>query len=149
MTITQLQSALVERMTTVADAFWRFETKKATRAPRVVAGWLPAKTPDGEEFPFVIVRLRTGTDGDEDARATADLLIGTYSDTDDGFADVLLLIDAIRDSLGSTPVVGDCFECVPPLTWELLDEQPRPQWFGRVTATFVVPRPQRTDGANP
>lgn len=151
-TILGLHAALLERMAEVARAFWNLETKRASRSPKVVGGWLPPKRAGGaeaEDFPFILVRPRTGTDAEEDARATVDILVGTCSDTDDGWHDVLLVVDAIRQDLEAAPVVGECAQLVLPLTWELLEEQPRPQWMGRITATFTVPLPVRVDARNP
>jgi hypothetical protein len=138
----------------VAAAFWGLPTKAATRDPRIVDGWLPPKIAEAEEFPFIIVRPRLGADtvqgADEDARATVDLIVGVYGDTDDAWHDVLLVIDAIRQSLGAGPVLeGTAFEQVGPLAWVLPEDQPRPQWFGTVTTVWSLPRSARVEARNP
>jgi hypothetical protein len=158
-TLVAFHNALKARMVEVAAAFWSLPTKASypadQRAPEVIDGWLPPKTgADAEQFPFLIVRPRSGTDAaqgaDQDARATVEIIIGTYSDIDDGWTDVQLLIDAIRLSLGGEPVLaGTAFEHIGPLTWDLPEAQTRPQWFGTVTTQWTLPRPRRAEARNP
>lgn len=153
-TLSGLHRALKERMEEVASAFWGLATKTTTRAPQVVDGWLAPKTSALEDFPFLIVRPVNGIDSqqgaDEDATATFDVIIGTYSDTDDGFLDVLAVIDAIRDSLAASPNLGGAYEHIGPLGWRLPeDQQARPQWLGVATLVFLLPRPRRVDARNP
>lgn len=151
--IAALHLALKQRVQAVVAAF-ALETKDATvqRAPLVFDGWVPPKNED--QFPFVCVRPVSGQDSeqsaDQDARAVFDLVIGTYSDTDDGWLDVVLLIDALRADLDAGPAIqGTGFEQTGALTWEVPREQPRPQWFGRVTTNWTIPRPRRVENRNP
>lgn len=152
-TLIDLHKAIRARLALVAAAFWGLQTKLAyplnTREPTVHDGWLPPKLgPDDEQFPFLIVRPRSGVDSpqgaDQDSRATVEIIAGTYSDTDDGWHDALLLIDAIRQSLAGSPVLADTpFEHTGPLTWDLPADQPRPQWLATITTTWTLPRPRR------
>lgn len=155
-TLAALHLAVAARMEAIAAPFWTQPTKTAgtERAPTVVNGWLPPKTPDAEQFPFLIVRPRTGTDSeqgaDQDATATVEVIVGTYLDADDGWFEVLKIIDAIRGELASAPVLaGTAFEHKGPLAWELPEHQPRPQWFGTVTTIWNIPRPRRVEQRNP
>jgi hypothetical protein len=148
-TLDSLHEAIKIRMAEVATTFWGLETKTSEHAPIVVDGWLPPLSSAGDErFSFLIVRPKTGTDSEQganqDARATFEIVVGTYSDTDDGWRDVVHLIDAIRESLAAAPsLASTSFEHTGPLTWELLEEQPRPQWLGRVTTNWTLPRARR------
>lgn len=153
-TICALHNALKTRLNVVAAGLPRFETKTSARAPSVIGGWLPPKPLEGEQFPFLIVRPRAGEDteqgADENASASFDIIIGTYSDTDDGWFDVLLLVDAIRDDLLAQPTIeGTAYEHFGPLRWEIPEQQPRPQWFGTVTTNWRLPRPRRVEARNP
>jgi len=150
-TIAGLTAAIRARMAVVVARFPLFETKTdgTRRAATVVDGWLPPK-PESEQFPFLIVRPNSGVDSpqgaEQDARATVTIVVGTFSDTDDGAADVTILIDAIRSELGERPtILGTTYEHVGPLTWDIPDQQSRPQWFGTVTTTWNIPRPRRVD----
>lgn len=154
-TATGLHHRLKERLEVVAAAFPILETKSGEpRAPEVIDGWLPPRDAEADRFPFLILRPRAGTDSpqaaDENSTVTIDVVIGTYSDTDDGWIDVLLIVDAIRADLGAEPAIdGTAFEQVGPLTWQIPEEQPRPQWFGTVTTVWNIPRPQRVEARNP
>lgn len=163
-TLVGLQAALKARLLVIAAGFAQLPLKQqpvqlpqlaTEREPNVVDGWLPPKVAGGEErFPFFIVRPGSGFDEPDSgaplATATFEIIIGTYSDTDDGWLDVLLIIDAIRLSLHAEPVLaGTAYEHVGPLSWELPVEQPRPQWHGVVTTSWTVPRPRRVEARNP
>jgi hypothetical protein len=151
-----LHAALKARMQSVVARYWHLETKTedSPRAPEVVDGWLPPKTGDQDDrFPFVILRPRRGEDspqaGDENARASIDIVVGTYSDSNDGWLDVLVLIDAIRDDLGTAPAIeGTAYEHVGPLSWDIPEQQTRPQWLGVITTNWNLPRPQRAEARN-
>ena len=168
-TVAALHGALKERMGEVAAQFWQLETETSgtARAPKVIDGWLPPRenTP-GEQFPFMLVRPKSGIDtpqsSDENATAIFQIIVGTFSDTDDGWLDLVLVIDAIRDSLGAKPLLnhtaelgaGDvtvrtAFEHVGPLTWEIPDDQARPQWLATINTVWMLPRPQRQEQDDP
>lgn len=154
MTVAGLHMALKSRITTLADRFM-LDTKTGARAPSVLDGWLPPKkrqdgkdAVDVERFPFILVRPMQGADteqsADERSTVTIELLVGTHSDTDDGFLDPLNVIDALRLDLGAKPrIEGTAFTHLGPLTWRL--EAARPQWFGIVTTIWQLPRPQRIE----
>lgn len=159
-TLAGLYVAFKARLAAVAARFPLLETKHpdVKRAPAVIDGWLPPKTSaddlDVERFPFLIVRPKVGSDSvqgaDENAVTAIEVVIGTFSDTDDGWLDVLLLIDAIRADLGAQPsIAGTGYEQTGPLTWLIPEQQPRPQWFGSVTSNWTLPRPQRAEARNP
>lgn len=154
MTIAGLHQALKTRLAVVASGFL-LEAKTGRRAPSVLDGWLPPKQDsDVENFPFLIVRPRSGADSvqgaEENATATVQVIVGTLSDTDGGWLDVLLLIDAIRADLCAEPSIsGTAYEQIGPMTWDIPEQQPRPQWFGTVTTIWQIPRPVRIEARNP
>lgn len=161
-TIGDLHDAIKGRMAVVADLFWGLSTKtpEEEREPSIIDGWLPPITDNqAARFPFLIVRPSKGVDtvqeGNENAQATFDLIIGTYKNADDGWRDVLDVIQAIRYDLGVAPVIEKtAFEHTGPLTWELLAPvdpllSTRPQWFGIVTTNWTLPRPRRAEARNP
>lgn len=148
-TLVGLHVALKARLQAVAARFPIMEKKTGARSPEVVDFTLPPKQDaEVENFPFICLRGRAGNDSpegaDQTAQATFDIEIGTYSDTDDGYLDLLAIVDAIRADLGDEPVIaGTAFVHVGPLTWDVPFPQPRPQWLGLVTTNWTLPRPQR------
>lgn len=161
-TIVGLHEAVKARMTAIAARFDGFLIEKindadagGARAPSVLDGWLPPKANAGDkQFPFILVRPRQGTDteqsAEQNATAQVDIIVGTWSDDDAGWLDVALVIDAIRQDLDEQPAIqATGFEQTGPLTWEIPEEQPRPQWFGKVHTVWTIPRPQRVEARNP
>jgi len=150
-----LHEALKARMAAIVAGFDGLSTKTGKRAPSIIDGWLPPKAgSDAEDYPFILVRPSSGLDTEESAEQHAEakfkIIIGTYSDTDDGWIDLMLIVDAIRFDLGAAPVLqGTGFEQVGPLTWEIPEEQPRPEWLATVTTNWILPRPRRVDARNP
>lgn len=152
-TLLALHDAIKARMAVVVAAFDGFQTKDqhVQRAPTVVDGWVPPKQgANDHQYPFVLVRPSGGTDTEQsaDQNSTADMtiIIGTYSDDDAGFKDLVLVIDAIRLDLGAAPtIVNTAFEQTGPLTWEIPQEQTRPEWLGQVKTKWTLPRPMRVD----
>jgi hypothetical protein len=152
-TIAGLRPALRARIESLAAGFWGLETKTDGKksAPQVVGFTLPPRTTqDSDQFPFIAIRPRAGSDSeqgsDQSSRATVDIEIGTYSDSDDGDVDLHLIIDAIRVELAANPVLtGTQYEHIGPLTWEVPFPQPRPQWLALVTTVWALPRPQRVE----
>jgi len=152
-TLRGLYDAVAARVGEVAARFWTLGNKGGEdQAPQVVPGWLPPNVAGAERFPWIIVRPRTGTDdpqgGTQSAAATIDLLLGVYSDTDDGWLELVELLDALRLDLHGAPTIG-AYEHTGPLSWEIPEEQPRPQWLARVTTIWTVPRPRRIEARNP
>ena len=138
----------------IACDFQSLQTETSTRAPVVFPGWVPPKPIEGEQYPFLIVRPVSGADSEqsaeENATANFQIIVGTFSDTDDGWIDVMLLIDAVRNSFGSEPAIkGTSFEQTGPMTWNIPQEQPRPQWIGIVNTIWTIPRPRRVEARNP
>jgi hypothetical protein len=154
MSLVRLHKMLVARLKDLVANF-SLETKTGRAAPAVLDGYLPPKPgAEAEQFPFMLVRPTNGVDAEQsaeqDATAVIDIVIGTYSDTDDGWLDVLHLVDAIRADFAEQPTfeTPSPFEQTGPMKWAL-GPHDRPQWFGTVTTNWIVPRPRRAEARNP
>jgi hypothetical protein len=159
-TLVGLHQAVRGRLATMAAALSPLETKSGgTAQPAIYDGWVPPKpgSSDGvssEQFPFLILRPREGSDtppsADQNARATIDILIGIYNDTQDGWLDLLPVIDAIRAEFWDEPVIENTgYEHDGPLTWAIPPVQARPQWLATVTTIWIIPRPRRVEARDP
>lgn len=161
-TISGLQLALIARMKLLAAALWDLPTKTGADADDVPVhfGWLPpVKSGDAPRFPYLLVRPHGGEDsipgGQQTASAAFDIIIGVYTDTDDGEQDLLHVIDAIRIDLAAAPELADtAYSHTGPLTWDLItDADPRrstrPEWLAVVTTNWTLPRPRRVEARNP
>lgn len=154
-TVAGLHAALKARVAAIVAVFDGLATKTGTRSPTVLDGWLPPKAgANDEEFPFILVRPMSGLDTEESAEQHAEakikIIVGVYSDTDDGWLDLVHVVDAIRIDLGAQPSLeGTSFEQAGPITWELPEDQPRPEWLGTIISNWILPRPARVDARNP
>lgn len=175
MTIARLLAALAARVQADMARLWRLPTPSGGhRVPLVHLAWLPparsvpetADPPDNpgaasDVFPFVLVRPANGSDDSDAATVMVALIIGTYSDDDEGIADAIAVIDVLRQVLEERPLLAvrtggtdrrdphGAFEGYAelrlPLAWHVYEEQPRPHWTAVVTTTWTIPRPTRVD----
>lgn len=114
-----------------------------TKQPKVITGYLPPKksTPD-PDYPFVIVRLSDGTDDQNGSTVGVRILVGTYSeDPQNGWRDVANIIWRMRTALLTTRVIGGRFRLEYPITFEMPEEQPFPEWVGVMDTVWILPQP--------
>lgn len=121
------------------------------KVPTVYAGYLPPDDEDEDEnptpkdYPFVIVRFLSDTDGaDNDSYDTTNLriLVGTHSeDEQNGWRDALNIATRIkmelkkRQALGPVALTGK-------IQTELFEEQTRPFWHVSMDLSFNIPQVQ-------
>lgn len=114
-----------------------------TTVPAVHIGYLPKKTHvnvEENEFPFVILRPLEGEDSDhETGFATIKLLFGTKSDDDEGFIDVLNVMERVRIALLKKRVLDQRYRLELPYKWKFHEEQPEPEWIGEATTKWLLP----------
>lgn len=155
-TLVDLVRAVAARVLVVfADATHLATRSGDTAAPAVYIGDLPPKSgADSDRFPWAIVRLFASTDTEESgvqmAQAVVGVEIGTYSDDAEGVLDLVALCDRVRLSLLGEPILnGTAFEHVGPLSVDIPEQQPRPQWLGAITTIWRLPRPARIEARDP
>ena len=67
---------------------------------------LPPKNPEAPDVPFVWVTLEEGVDGDDEASTLVLIIIGTYSEEDDGWREAKNIAFHIRHRLLEAGQVG-------------------------------------------
>ncbi|GKS14786.1 hypothetical protein YDYSY3_57860 [Paenibacillus chitinolyticus] len=107
--------------------------KKAPKGP------VPPVPDPESEFPYIIIQALDGEDLDRNGTAQIKFLLGTKSKDDDGYLDVIHLIETIRLDLLRTGIIGGRFEIQRPLQWTLFEEQPYPEWIGEIRTTWTTP----------
>ena len=116
------------------------------------ADFAPADYEDN--FPCVIVKLGELTDGDEgkldQAIADINLLVGIYDKSADnqGWRDVMNIIEKVRLYLWQQRYLAARFRLEPELHCYLFDDQPLPLYFGVIETRWDVPRPQEPQNFN-
>lgn len=115
------------------------------RCPQVINGYLPPKRSGADDdFPFIIVRAEGGKSEEEQTEITIALIIGCYSDEYNGHEHCINIMTRIRLALASMEnhVLDKRFVLQFPIEWELLREQPYPQWQLEMTTHWVYNTPQ-------
>lgn len=132
MVINLLTKALRE-LCEQAVAEFRLPTKdgKTLRAPQIVNGFLPPKrSTDIDDFPFVLVRPEAGTTerGAEEIRVN--IIVGCYSEEYDGYEYGVNVIERIKEKICTLPAetLAERYQMRYPLKWNMVPEQPWPQW---------------------
>ena len=101
------------------------------RPPQIVDGFLPPKRSNwNDDFPFVIVRPRTGQVEMGETDITVSIIIGCYTEEMDGHRHCLNVASRIRNALTTLPnqTLDRRFILAFPFKWTCHDEQPYPLW---------------------
>ncbi|MCY9511879.1 hypothetical protein M5W68_16160 [Paenibacillus larvae] len=107
-----------------------------TKAPSPGSG--PANQPDSD-FPYLIIRALDGVDGQEDGKIQVRMLVGVKSKMENGYIEILSLMEKIKQALLKVEIIGRKFEIERPVKWKLFEEQPYPEWVGEIVTTWTVP----------
>lgn len=113
-----------------------------TTVPSIHLGFLPQKTHatiEIPEFPFIIIRPLEGQDEVSNNKTHIKLLFGTESPDNDGFMDVLNLMERVRISLLKVGVLDSRYAIERPYKWKFYDEQPFPEWVGEAMTLWTLP----------
>lgn len=142
-----LTKALREKITEVVKDF-RLPVKNGEpRPPTVINGYLPPKRTGAEDdFPFIIVRAESGKSEEETTTIDVAIVIGCYSKEYDAHEDCINVMTRIRLALASMEngVLDNRFVLQFPIEWNLMPEQPYPQWQLDIQTHWVYNTPQAT-----
>ena len=127
-----LTKALIEKIKEVVKDFRMPVKDGERRCPTVLNGYLPPKRYDGtdEDYPFIVVRPDNGTSNRENTTMTVSIVVGCFTEDLNGFEDCIEVMTRIRAALASMPngILDNRYILQYPITWDLLREQPYPQW---------------------
>lgn len=126
-----LTKALREKIEDVVKDF-RLPVKNGEpRCPVVFNGYLPPKRHGvDDDFPFIVVRPDNGSNERDSAKMTVSIVVGCFTEDLNGFEDCIEVMTRIRAALVSMPngILDNRYMLQFPITWDLLREQPYPQW---------------------
>ena len=101
-------------------------------------------------FPCVVLKPLAFAAGDvakdEEDTLTVILTVGAFEDGSDnaeGGRIVVTLLEKIRYSLETSPLLEKKYECGTPSAWELMDLDTRPFWFGEMSTTWTIRKARR------
>lgn len=120
---------------------YRYEDSSGRVKPIYVKdGFLKVRENAEEEFfPYVLVRLSKGTATLEESTVKVQFLIGVMEyDANDGYIGCLNIMEHVKQSLQEVVFIADRFAVEMPIEWDVPREQPYPEWYAVVEATFTV-----------
>lgn len=115
------------------------------RPPMVVDGFLPPKRANwNDDFPFVIVRPKTGQIDMGETDITVSIIIGCYTEEMDGHRHCLNVASRIRNALTTLPnqTLARRFILGFPFKWTCHDEQPYPLWQVDMETRWTMKTPE-------
>lgn len=102
-----------------------------------------------DPFPYIIVRVGQGTIEDPNGAETVyvTLLLGVHdkSYNNQGYKDIMHMIQVVHHRFSKNPVLAHSYECVMPMQWALQDEESYPYFFGGMALKFQLVPIRRED----
>ena len=146
-----LQDRLIERMSdTFKDTL--LKNMKGERVPlKYYRQHLPnkSKIDSDSPYPCIIVRLSNGNKTSEaDGQSTTVQFIVGIIDRDDnnqGYQDVMTIINRIIEDLTRQPMIDNLYEVDPDMNWSYHDEDVEPYFFAGLETTWHTPQYLRED----
>lgn len=95
---------------------------------------------DTDPFPYVIVRLESGTipDIDKMQETVVTLLLGVYDDSGyRGHDAIMEMMQAIANRFCDDNILAKRYELQHPIEWAMQDEESYPYYFGAMSLTFT------------
>lgn len=131
------------------------DSEGGNSAPEVYDAFVPKKR-RGEtdpKLPFVVVRPSKGSDdapndGAYQSTVEAMILIAVHRPDEEGYRDVVTILEKIRLKLLSYPVFGERYRVERPITWEVSEDESWPNWYGVMTLQVTIPQPVELDNLN-
>lgn len=126
-----LTDALIKKIEEVVEDYRLPVENGEERCPTVFDGYLPPKRQGiTDDFPFVVVRADGGKNGQDQAEITVSIIIGCYTKEFTGHKYCINIMTRIKNALCELQngVLDNRFVLQFPIEWELVTEQPYPQW---------------------
>ena len=144
MTITETMDNVAAYLRPVLEQY-NTEQPSGTLPVKVYAGFPPVRTSASERESFVYALVLSAADNDDDDLSTATVEIGCSiydSDPTDGWRALANVMEHIRQALLTHRTIAHGRNRLElPLKLEIIDEQPYPQWQGKLTATYTIGQP--------
>ncbi len=143
MTTVELMENLAEFLRVVI-AEYSTQQKAGTVPIEVYPGYMPIKTSADETASCVYALVTAAEDRRDDdfSSATVEIGFSIYDDdTADGWRSLFNVMEHVRQAMLKQRTVAKRNRLALPLKLEIPEEQPFPQWQGRITATYSIGQP--------
>lgn len=128
-----------------ANQDYRLEDETVQDNPLlVVPGYLKRRETATETFyPHIAARLIKGDDTVDGSTASVRLYFGTYSENvADGWRELYNLMEHSRQALLKQRTIASRFRLKLPVHWEMVEDQPYPEWVGTMDLIYEIAQPQ-------
>lgn len=120
---------------------YNFKTNKQDilKEPQVVLGYLPFKgESENPDYPYIIIRAVNGVDDKEKSIISINIILGIYSEDNDGWEDIINVCQRVRQALLDNKTLANKF-CLEQIEWEIFEEQTIPEWNGILRTLWSLP----------
>lgn len=119
-------------------------TQAARRAPAVFIGNLPDKESERKAAPYILLKLLTGKDDDEESICRVRIICVTFSeDKQENYIQCLDLVTHIRTKLLEDVVINDCFCCQKPVEFIVYDSDLETYQVGEIMTVWEMQQVER------
>lgn len=143
MTTVELMDNLAEFLKIVVKDY-STKQKEDNLPVEVYAGYPPIRTKASELSSFIYVLVTSFEDKAEPNLSTAKVEIGFSiynSDTTQGFLSLYNLMEHVRQYVLKQRTIAEKHRIILPVKGEVVDEQPFPQWQGKITTEYTIGQP--------
>lgn len=147
MTTVELMNNLADFLQSVVKDY-STQQKKGCLPIEVYAGYPPIRTNASEISSFIYVLVTEFEDKEEPNLSTAKVEIGFSiydKDTETGFLSLYNLMEHVRQTLLKQRTVAEKHRIVLPVKGEIAEDQPFPQWQGKITIEYTIGQPSEEE----
>lgn len=119
-------------------------TESAKRPPKVFIGKLPEKEDEKKTAPYILLKLLTGNNGEEERTARVRVIVVTYSeDKEENYIQCLNVISRLEMAFCEDVVVADRYSCQKPIETLIYDEDFEVYQIGEMMTIWEMPQIER------
>ncbi|MCX4326449.1 MAG: hypothetical protein OSJ45_04025 [Lachnospiraceae bacterium] len=119
-------------------------TQAAKRCPAVFIGGLPDKNSERKAAPYILLKLLTGKDDDEESTCRVRIICLTYSENkEENYIQCLNLVTQIKTRLLEDVVVDNHFSCQKPVEFIVYDDSLEVYQIGEIMTIWEMPKVER------
>lgn len=119
-------------------------TQAAERAPEVFVGNLPDKESEKKAAPYILLKLLTGKDDNEESICRVRIICVTFSkDKQENYIQCLNLVTRIRTKLLEDVVIDNHFSCQKPVEFIIYDDDLEVYQIGEIMTIWEMQQVKR------
>lgn len=119
-------------------------TEKARRPPRVFIGSLPDKEAERREAPYILLKLLSTKDDEEESTARVRIIFVTYSlDKQENYIQCLNILTRIKTKLLEDVVIDDRYSCRKPIEAIMYEDDLEVYQIGEIMTVWEMPQVKR------